>query len=202
MPFPLIAAGLSAGASYLGAKMQNKANIKASQKQMDFQREMSSTAYQRSMADMKKAGLNPILAYSKGGASTPGGAQIPAVNELEGSVQSAQAARRLSAELSNLKEQNANLKKTNINIDADTQSKIANAQLAKTSALNVLANTDVLKENLHSAKAKSEDAKIQKRYRATPVGQGLGWWNRVLNDLVGTKKSTGEIAAGVTRRRR
>ena len=39
----------------------------------EWQEHMSNTAYQRAVEDMKKAGINPILAFANGGASTPGG---------------------------------------------------------------------------------------------------------------------------------
>ncbi|UDN67621.1 DNA pilot protein [robinz microvirus RP_76] len=56
------------------AREQTGVSQAFAREQMDFQNRMSGTAYQRAMQDMRAAGLNPLLAYSQGGASTPSGA--------------------------------------------------------------------------------------------------------------------------------
>lgn len=105
MVLPLIAsllpAVIGAGAGLIGQSMANQETAASTAKQMEFQERMSNTQYQRGMADMRAAGLNPILAYKQGGASAPTGASYTAANVGQAAAQgaqSAQAAARSAAE--------------------------------------------------------------------------------------------------------
>lgn len=68
------------------ANQNNSWSAEQALKQMEFQREMSNTAHQREIADLKAAGLNPVLSAKLGGASTPSGSAATADTSIVSSM--------------------------------------------------------------------------------------------------------------------
>lgn len=106
----------SAVLGFFGAKEQNASAKQIAAEQNRMAIELASTQHQREVADLKAAGLNPILSAGGSGAAVPNLATAPVVNEMEGALSSAQRGSQLRAALDNL--------------EADTASKTESAKLA------------------------------------------------------------------------
>jgi len=157
----------------------NAINNKAEQlsdRQMGFQRDMSNTAYQRAMRDMRKAGLNPILSYKMGGASTPQGAQPRLYNPADSVTTGYQAMQAAS----NVGLQSSQQDK----IGAEIDKLAADTGLSKQQAELVKAQLPKVAEEIEKIKA---DAGFRRAMTTIP---------QAVTDMVNAIRSIGDIGDG------
>lgn len=141
----------SVGADIGGSFLQDHFNRNAAKKQMAFQEEMSSTAYQRAAKDLEAAGLNRILALGNG-ASTPSGSGYQvSVPSLGSSVTNARVA---SANIEQTKENTQLVKDNRLLVQANTAK-------AAAETTNIAQSTEESKSRIALQAAQAEWTKLQ-----------------------------------------
>lgn len=143
---------LQGGMQMYGQSATNAANAKQAQQQMDFQAEQTGTSYQRGVADMKAAGLNPMLAYSQGGASSGGGASAVMGNEVGSAASTALQSYQTMQGINNMQAQERQINAQTANTDMDTINKGLNQPILKNTGEAGKWDAQIRMEELNRAK--------------------------------------------------
>jgi len=162
---------IGAGISAVGQHSANRSNRAMARENMAWMEGMSNTSYQRSISDMKAAGLNPLYWLKGGGASTPQGQMSDSKNPFEGAKSfTALGNERLRAEIDSLK---ANAGKATK--EGDTAEALAEYYKAQTgAATSAKSLSDLNSEKLRTEMAKYKNAQQFYESKAGKYMQMLG----------------------------
>lgn len=153
---PAIISGVSALGSMILSHQQQRqaehANQASANTQMAFQQRQSETQYQRAVADMKAAGLNPALAYSQGGASSASGASasVPSTNPTDLSKIASSA-----IDSARLKREQEALESQKVLNAAQAASAVSGAKVSDATALKTIAETEALRAEVPARKSEA-----------------------------------------------
>lgn len=197
MVLPLLAPIIGGAIGLIGGAMQNSAASAAANKQMAFQERSAKHSYQWAMDDMKKAGLNPMLAYKQGGAGTLSGSSYTpqnigsaAISGASSASSSAIAQSRQQTELDNIRADTAlkaSQDKTQaaLQVQAMSQAGLANANsaLATQQTQNAWSQEELLRQAIIQAQPKSTIAKFDNAFWNSPAAAPLLTTRRIMESL-------------------
>lgn len=142
------ALALAGGASLLGGLYSNWSSARQASKNRRFQKNMSNTAHRREMADLKAAGLNPLLTGKYGGSSTPTGTMPQITNPAKELPQVASAYSSLKQQKPLVQAQVEQVESaTNLN-NANSAKSLMEAKAIEQNTVQSQATTKAIKEKL------------------------------------------------------